>query len=381
MLYVQPIGLDAEDNKITEIVMYRTGMTTGKFGRICMDMTKKILIIGILLFVYVCGAFSTGNNYLLRAAVFDSDNEDIVIESETVCFHEDKIESDIIVKNIGRTEINGEIRIACIPVYNDALCVGALVPDGFCIKEDGKKRNLYVLYQGKVFTEKDFYETRLSSEAIICSEFSIKPNEIKNYRIECVDLFGDVFGVKKMSKYSFNRKSEKKLVKYISTDNSLDKEYKYILNDFVYGDEEKIQSVETGIDGYALHELYSYNKSISKNIKRVYSNDDFSWSLELPEDCTEVGCVQSEYHFDGDRSSFLLYRPYPYDSYSYDKSMGSLRFDNKPLDSTMVPENLLFFLSKQELSILRNAFYAAHGYNFRNPYLKIFFFTWRRLPC
>lgn len=40
-----------------------------------------------------------------------------------------------------------------------------------------------------------------------------------------------------------------------------------------------------------------------------------------------------------------------------------------------IPKIKLFFLNRKQLSILRNAFYALHGYNFKNNELKEFFFN------
>ena len=40
-----------------------------------------------------------------------------------------------------------------------------------------------------------------------------------------------------------------------------------------------------------------------------------------------------------------------------------------------IPKIKLFFLNSKQLSILRNAFYALHGYNFKNNELKEFFFN------
>ena len=37
------------------------------------------------------------------------------------------------------------------------------------------------------------------------------------------------------------------------------------------------------------------------------------------------------------------------------------------LSKEIIPEALLFYMTKSQLALLRNAFYAIHGYKFKNP--------------
>lgn len=183
----------------------------------------------------------------------------------------------------------------------------------------------------------------------------------------------DGYGVSRLSRYSFNSSSMRKTASYISKDNPYDGDSeKYALEKFVYADEKKVHAPRK-VYKPMLKSLYYEDKETSKSVCRKIENGELLWTLTLPESCNEIGCVQFEFHLMGDMSPLCMRYPYPYESYFYDKENGPYRFKDESLDRKLLSKEFLFFLSRQELSILRNAFYASHGYDFANNDLKKYF--------
>ncbi len=165
----------------------------------------------------------------------------------------------------------------------------------------------------------------------------------------------------------------RKTARYISKDSPHDGDCeKYVLEKFVYADEEKVHAPRK-VYRPMLKSLYHEDKEISKRICRKIENGELVWSLTLPETCNEIGCVQSEFHFMGDRSPLSMHYPYPYEAYSCDKENASFRFKGESLNRILLPKEFLFFLSREDLSLLRNAFYASHGYGFKNKEIREYF--------
>ena len=60
------------------------------------------------------------------------------------------------------------------------------------------------------------------------------------------------------------------------------------------------------------------------------------------------------------------------------KSKVNIYFNEKELSEELIKQQDLFFLSNDQLRLLRNAFYAIHGYDFKSQDLKEYFsgFSW-----
>ena len=59
-------------------------------------------------------------------------------------------------------------------------------------------------------------------------------------------------------------------------------------------------------------------------------------------------------------------------------NMENIYFNEKELSEELIKQQDLFFLSNDQLRLLRNAFYAIHGYDFKSQDLKEYFsgFNW-----
>ena len=59
-------------------------------------------------------------------------------------------------------------------------------------------------------------------------------------------------------------------------------------------------------------------------------------------------------------------------------NMENIYFNEKELSEELIKQQDLFFLSNDQLRLLRNAFYAIHGYDFKSQDLKEYFsgFSW-----
>ena len=109
---------------------------------------------------------------------------------------------------------------------------------------------------------------------------------------------------------------------------------------------------------------------IVNDFTRIYMNDNFQWRLAVPSDVNEVVCRQDYFNPFKDFSEYyFLYKRYFHD---FDKDV-FLGFREKNLSKELLSKTDLFTLSKRQLSILRNSFYAKYGYNFKNKEVKAYF--------
>lgn len=336
-----------------------------------MDEMKKLFSAIFLVFL-MSNIFATGENYILGPVHF-SCNGKISILYETVCFHEEVVESKVCIKNTSNEKLEGRMKIICTPVCDDASSVGAFLPADFSIKESDIEKEFDVLYEGRIYSKSQSYDVHATSASTIVCGFSILPAETKTFEISFKDLAFDGYGVSRLSKYSFNSSSMRKTANYISKDNPFDGDSeKYVLEKFVYADERDVHASRK-VYRPMLKSLYHEDKEISKHVCRTIENGELVWSLTLPETCNEIGCVQFEFHFMGDRSPLSISYPYPYEAYSYDKENEPYKFKGESLNRILFPKEFLFFLTRQEMSVLRNAFYAAHGYGFKNKEIREYF--------
>ena len=109
----------------------------------------------------------------------------------------------------------------------------------------------------------------------------------------------------------------------------------------------------------------------SMNVERS-DKKTTKWSFRLPD---YISSENNEYL----KVSLLYYGLDTEDSHLYISHNGdTIYWNNEDLMTKLIKQQDLFFLSNDQLRLLRNAFYAIHGYDFKSQDLKEYFsgFSW-----
>lgn len=117
----------------------------------------------------------------------------------------------------------------------------------------------------------------------------------------------------------------------------------------------------------------SRDESVLKSLNVERSDKKTTkWSFRLPD---YISSENNEYL----KVSLLYYGLDTEDSHLYISHNGdTIYWNNEDLMTKLIKQQDLFFLSNDQLRLLRNAFYAIHGYDFKSQDLKEYFsgFSW-----
>ena len=316
----------------------------------------KIKLIIFIYFTFL--SFSYGQSFLIKPVDFQ--DTEIEINNETVIFNDTVISSILIITNTSNKNHEIQMNIECVPEsFGGGSYSESLIPLNFHIFENNKEIDFYVQNKDRILSKRDSFKERTSEVSSIIFELTFTPSETKKITIEyfnenhnCSYIFDT--GWRKAIRYCFNSKSKLKIAKYIPNDKNLCADEGFCLLDFI------------------LRKQFNY--VIETNTTRIYENNNFNWILNIPQEITEIICRQD--YFNplglGDYAPYaLLYKEAFFDL----EEEAFLRFRNKNLSKEQLSKADLFSLSKKQLSILRNSFYAKYGYNFKNIDLRDYFET------
>lgn len=90
-------------------------------------------------------------------------------------------------------------------------------------------------------------------------------------------------------------------------------------------------------------------------MKRLKGKTDFYYQIDVPESTKVLRCDFDVPQFD------IIVNKNP-----RGKNYGYVKFNDKNCSVQQLSKSDLFYLSKEQLSFLRNSFYACHGYIFKN---------------
>ena len=107
---------------------------------------------------------------------------------------------------------------------------------------------------------------------------------------------------------------------------------------------------------------YTYALQFSRDTK-----GEFFWKTELKQFSALDGeCFWIEFEYFGVLEEFeLVFIPCWDENPMIRAHINETSWIN--LSKEIIPEALLFYMTKSQLALLRNAFYAIHGYKFKNP--------------
>lgn len=230
-----------------------------------------------------------------------------------------------------------------------------LLPEDFNIKVNDTVVDFFYKSEEKlldsknVFT-KDYYH---DCSGDILFSFEINSNETKIIEINYSTI--GYANISKLYRINFAKNIQyySKYKRKVSVENSSDI---YFIG--------KISSYYTDFNGEYEKEILNLanNYVNTKDIKIAHKNNEISFDYE---------------NFEATNLNIYLYLFIGYPPYSaYSFSTDSVVFImNEPVyfSQTEIPKLNLFFLNKKQLWLLRNAFYALHGYKFNNNELTIFY--------
>lgn len=316
-------------------------------------MEKKLKFIIIFLFL-----FNYGYSQSFNVGALSYKNNNIIIDEEVVTFYDEYLSSKYILLNTSKEKVLLQMNIECVPEsFGGGSYSESLIPLNFHIFENDKEIDFYVQNKDRILSKRDSFKERTSEVSSIIFELTFTPGETKKITIEyfnenhnCSYIFDT--GWRKAIRYCFNSKSKLKIAKYIPNDKNLCADEGFCLLDFI------------------LRKQFNY--VIETNTTRIYESNNFNWILNIPQEITEIICRQD--YFNplglGDYAPYaLLYKEAFFDL----EEEAFLRFRNKNLSKEQLSKADLFSLSKKQLSILRNSFYAKYGYNFKNKDLRDYF--------
>lgn len=282
---------------------------------------------------------------------FSLEDESLKIEEESVVFSAATLIATIKINNTNNERVSVKPTIKCVPLPHGGGSYSlTLIPDDFQMFDNGKKMDFLISYRNRYYSVAESQKESAYEPSYIHFSLAFNPHESKTIIIKYKndsDYYrsaGNIYAEKTVS-YIFNTKSNKKTVFYPPISDS------YIfLVDFLF--------------------IQNESYSMANNLSRIYKNDDFLWMLEVPNNIYEVFCRQTYFHPFADGSAYL----FRYKACFSDLDEELLfKFNEKNLSKELLSKSDLFTLSKRQLSILRNSFYAKHGYNFKNKEVREYF--------
>lgn len=316
-----------------------------------MEIKKNI---SILLFFFLLSLKLFSNSFIVEPFVISEDC--IQINYETVIFKEHEIKVIYDLENTSNNKVSSIISIICYPTNGVRwLLSPVLIPDNFKIFLNDLEIDYQILFSDKEYTKDSVLKDRGEGNSEIHFQLTWDSKESKQiiftYENDAKFLkheFDTTF--KLTERHFFNSRSIEKKAIYIPNDSNLRFDTGFSLQNFI---------------------IFSNNEYINTmDYSRIYEKDNFKWIYIIPNDVNEIVCIQDYFGFSWDWARLHLYYKECYPSI---KEKNILFFSSKNLERDFLTKLDLFTLSKKQLSILRNSFYAKYGYDFKNKELREYF--------
>lgn len=298
---------------------------------------KRIVIIFLFCCIQNIYAESFSLSYLQH------NTQNVYLSEEIVNVNENNITAKIQIKNILNKKINESFYLICEQNGYGCNYTKSLIPDNFYISNNNKNIDFKVEYNNKTYSKEEAANICNYNTSKIFFNIKLQPNEIQQIEIKYTnENYGEKFidnsGNNTLIKYNFNPETSKKEIIYTS------KEIIYKFRYFIF---------------------YSENKRIiPTNCIRYIDNSFINFKIIVPKNINNVGLQLYIFIPYDDKSIFRLI--------NFNEKLYSI-YNEKLLYNELITIYDLFFLSKEQLAILRNSIYAVHGYNFKNPKWKEYF--------
>ena len=313
---------------------------------------KKIII---LLVVSSLASTVFAQHFTVKSISFA--NESIQIDEEIVEFSYETVSSVLTLRNTSSEKFLLPATITCKPEgYGGGSYSHTLIPDDFHIIDNKNEIDFSIENEGKKFTRYDSIKQQTNKESRINFVLSFDAMETKRLHIKYKNKTYQFVAICNTQHYRiatrhlFNQNCFKKTVLYTPNDTILSSYEGSFLMDFLFKREDEY--------------------FIVNDFARIYMNENYQWRLAVPSDVNEVVCRQEYFYPLGDFSPYALWYKHSYPETKGDVYLG---FREKDLSKELLSKADLFTLSRRQLSILRNSFYAKYGYGFKNKEIKAYF--------
>ncbi|MDE7290679.1 MAG: YARHG domain-containing protein [Treponemataceae bacterium] len=318
-----------------------------------------LIVFAISIFSCFCFDFGSGQNpFDVSSLLFDKEGAFVI--SQTINCTEDRIEINYVVKNSTDLEMIVPAKFECAPLGDQRSANDIAIPYGFKILINGKDAK-FTVYNGyaqiKNYYENNSYDKKSEihfNMTIPSKEKIVVKVSYQNLQNAGTNQTGTNF--KYLIKLQKNKNNEP--IDYdFSYTSSKDSEA-YIENIIIFDGNDDIYP------------------ELNYNIERSFSAGNV-WSFNIVGHAFES---DNMYVFMG-----LTYYDLSADStdiriYSHNNTR-TIYFKDRNLTQEPIEQKELFFLSNEQLRLLRNAFYAIHGYHFKSHGLQNYFtkFMWYKV--
>ena len=299
--------------------------------------TKFLSIIFVLTFALPLKAINRNEHYIVGK--FNILNPAITIDSETVSFEKNsEITTEILLKNNSKNVIDTEVSIKISPLGNGIPFTKGLLPDNFSIYDNGMPLNFYIKYKNDLYIPKEAENINCYEDSLCLFNIKLLSNEQKKITIKYRNVF--IGGSSEyVVLYHIFSAEKNKILKTFQTEENI------MISNFYESD-------------YIESEYIPSKKQICTYVKRINYDNDFYYQIEIPETIEVIRCditdIQCNIIVNRNLSS---------------KNFAIVQFNEINCSEEILSKADLFFLRKEDLSFLRNCFYAAHGYIFKNKKL------------
>ena len=319
--------------------------------------TKCTFLMVCAVAIFSCFGFDSEsglNPFDVSSLLFDK--EGVFVISQTINCTEDSIEINYVVKNLTDFGITVPAKFECAPLGDQRSVNDIAIPYGFKILINGKDAKFTVYNdnsQVKKYYENNFYDKKseiLFNMTIPSKEKTVVKLSYKNLQNAGANQSGTNF--KYLVKLHKNKHNE-----------PIDYDFSYTAS----------KDAETYIENIIIFDKNDDTyPALDYQITRSF-NDNNVWTFNITNHAFESDTMYvfvglTYYDLSSDATDIRVY--------SYNNTE-TIYFKDRNVSQELIEQKELFFLSNEQLKLLRNAFYAIHGYHFKSHGLRNYFMQYR----
>ena len=322
---------------------------------------KLIFTILFIISIFDCYAFdmlSGQEPFEMSSIIIKEDG--IAISAQRIFCTEDGIEITYDIKNSTERKVMFPAKIECIPLGFQRIGNEIPIPLDFKILVNDAEINFDVYYCNQLIKKDDYYKKNKFYSNNEKSEIFF------NLTIPSMETISVKLFYKNLQNHGANQTGTnfKYVIKLHKNLNNIPIDYF-----FTY---KNLKSAEAYIDNLI---IYDYKAdTISKIQYNIELNNGDLWTFRL----SNCNLKNDDFYILVFLTIFDLSLDATNIRITSYNNMENIYFNEKELSEELIKQQDLFFLSNKQLRLLRNAFYAIHGYDFKSQDLKEYFsgFSW-----
>lgn len=323
---------------------------------------KRIYFFVIILILFLFPFYgldlkSCDNPFDISELKFEEDG--IIVKSQKITCTESEVIIDYCLLNTTSHNISLPIKIECKDLGFQTLRNDIIIPYDFSIFIDNSIVN-YDVYSKNILVPKAFYYLNCESysDGIATITFNALISSMKESVLK--------ISYKNLQNAGNNQTGTNFVYKIKLQKNSNNKKVDYSFNYLA------LQTSKLYINNIGLYDKYNEDFiEINNNVERSYSSKNI-WTYKLSTifESNDIYLIISLRLFDLslDITDIRLF--------NYEDIL-TLFLNEKNLRKEKIESREIFYLTNNQLSLLRNSFYAMHGYDFKNQTYKSFFSNYK----